>query len=172
MLTYKTASEQCRTFGAELPLITDDKSRVDNFKWAVYNNYPFYQFWVDEDSTGRPSNPAAEPSALYTQSYSSKELDFPTAQEFADFQEEVRKQRALVSNNGSENDSLYARSCSYFSGRRNNNNHINDAVIKEPQACALELPYTCIYKIPDKVPPKQIVDIDLEVSEKLQFYSL
>ena len=55
-----------------------------------------------------------------------------------------------------------------LSGRKQTKGHINDAIIKEPQGCALELPYTCIYKIPDKVPPKQIVDIDLSVTSHHQ----
>lgn len=98
-----------------------------------------------------------------SRSYSSNELDFPTAQEFADFQEEVRQQRALANQSEQDYDALYGPSCAYFSGRKSTKGHINDAIIKEPQACALELPFTCIFKIPDKVPPKQIVDIDLEV---------
>ena len=65
MLSYKTAKEQCETFGAELPTVTDEKSRVDSFKWAVYNNYPFYQFWLSSESTGRQSNPAIAPGQLY-----------------------------------------------------------------------------------------------------------
>lgn len=65
LLSYKTAKEQCETFGAELPTVTDEKGRVENFKWAVYNNYPHYQFWLSEESTGRQSNPAIAPGEIY-----------------------------------------------------------------------------------------------------------
>ena len=52
-------------FGAELPTVIDEKGRVDNFKWAVYNNYPFYQFWLGPDSVGRSSSRAMAPGQLY-----------------------------------------------------------------------------------------------------------
>ena len=65
LLTYKTAKEQCETFGAKLPTVSDEKGRIENFKWAVYNNYPFYQFWLSGESTGRQSNPAIAPGEMY-----------------------------------------------------------------------------------------------------------
>ena len=51
----------------------------------------------------------------------------------------------------------------YESGRQNKPNYLSDTIIKEASACLQELPYTCIYRIPDIVPPKQIVDFELEV---------
>ena len=58
-MPYEIAVEYCASFQAELPLITDDITRQDAFKWAAYNNYPYLMFWVDENSVSRSSDPGA-----------------------------------------------------------------------------------------------------------------
>ena len=79
-----------------------------------------------------------------------KDLILPTAQEFADFQEEMRMQRRLR-NLEDENDPAQSKQCSYFSGRRNNEaGYIEDTIIKDSEGCLKELPYTCVLYLPDK----------------------
>ena len=79
-----------------------------------------------------------------------KDLILPTAQEFADFQEEMRMQRRLR-NLEDENDPAESKQCSYFSGRRNNEaGYIEDTIIKDSEGCLKELPYTCVLYLPDK----------------------
>ena len=79
-----------------------------------------------------------------------KDLILPTAQEFADFQEEMRMQRRLR-NLEDENDPADSKQCAYFSGRRNNEaGYIEDTIIKDSEGCLKELPYTCVLYLPDK----------------------
>ena len=79
-----------------------------------------------------------------------KDLILPTAQEFADFQEEMRMQRRLR-NLEDENDPAGSKQCAYFSGRRNNEaGYIEDTIIKDSDGCLKELPYTCVLYLPDK----------------------
>ena len=98
---------------ADLPVIIDDATREWAFKWAVYNNYPYYMFWVSNHSIGRTMDPSANISDLFNQSYNSGELELPTAQEFADFQAMQRRLRNLGGDAALVNE-IGPTECSYF----------------------------------------------------------
>ena len=120
-MTQDIARDTCRSMSADLPVIVDDATREWAFKWAVYNNYPYYMFWVSNHSIGRIMDPSANISDLFNQSYNSGELELPTAQEFADFQAMQRRLRNLGGEAALVNE-IGPTECSYF--RMGYTNHI------------------------------------------------